>query len=284
MEKFIEAILLGLVQGLTEFLPISSSGHLLVVRKLLGVSDPTLFYTVILHFSTLLAVGVVFRNQIYRLLMALFRIPTFLKNLFQKGHLAIADDDEAWTCILIIFTTIVTGFMGYFFEKQFTEANQWRWMAPLGFFLTGTALYSTKNLMLDKTRAKQKREGKFVSQVTIKDAMLLGLAQAISIFPAISRSGSTISAALWLRVNRKFAGEFSFLISIPSIVGALILKSRHGVAVEQDLFLPYVLGSIMAFVTGYISLIFLLRWIQKGKLHYFAFYCWAMSIFTFILA
>ena len=280
MPNLFDAVVLGLVQGLTEFLPISSSGHLLLAQRLLGVEDPSIFYTLILHLATLSATLIVFRKELLHLFKALLRIPTFCRNLFQKGHLAIADDDEAWTCILIIVATFVTGVIGLAFKKQFDDSFTWWWLESVGFFVTGFMLYSTKNLMLESGGAKQKKEGKAISQVTLKDSILIGIAQAIAILPSISRSGATICTALWLRVNRKFAGEFSFLISMPAIAGALLLESRHGVAIERAQLPSYGVGFILSFISGYISLVYLLKWIRKGKLHYFAYYCWALGIIT----
>lgn len=279
-----DAVILGLVQGLTEFLPVSSSGHLVLAQHFLGVSDPTIFYTLVLHLATLIATLIVFRKEVFHIIKAFFRIPTFLKNLFQKGHLAIADDDEAWTCILILVATFVTGLLGVLFEKQLDETFQWMWLESAGFFVTGFMLYSTKNLMLESSGAKQKKEGKMIPQVTLKDAILIGFAQFVAILPSISRSGATICTALWLRVNRKFAGEFSFLISMPAIAGAILLKSLHGVKVEREMISSYALGFLISFIFGYISLVYLLKWIRKGKLHYFAYYCWALGVVTLIIA
>lgn len=283
MPNLFDAIVLGLVQGLTEFLPVSSSGHLLLAQKLLGVTDPSIFYTLILHLATLLATFIVFRKEITHLIKALFRVPTFLKNLSRKGSIAISEDDEAWTCILIIVATIVTGVIGSVFEKQFDKTFEWWWLESLGFFITGIALYSTKNMVLD-TDAISSKHGKEASQVTIKDSIWIGIAQAIAILPSISRSGATICAALWLKINRKFAGEFSFLISMPAIAGALILKSSHGVHIEQEMLPSYIVGFLISFIFGLLSLIYLLKWIRKGKLHYFAFYCWALGIITLLMS
>ncbi len=284
MPNLFDAVVLGLVQGLTEFIPISSSGHLLLAQRLLGVEDPSIFYTLVLHLATLLATLIVFRHQILPLIKALFRIPQFCKNLFRKGHLAIADDDEVWTCILIIIATFITGVIGLMFKKQFDDSFTWWWLESLGFFITGFMLYSTKNLMLETGGAKRKKEGKVISQVTIKDSILIGIAQAIAILPSISRSGATICTALWLRINRKVAGEFSFLISMPAIAGALILESRHIGPIPHEQLPSYGVGFVISFIFGLISLIYLLRWIRKGQLHYFAYYCWAMGLVTMILA
>jgi|JI10StandDraft_1071094.scaffolds.fasta_scaffold147369_2 undecaprenyl-diphosphatase len=281
MSNLFDSVVLGIIQGLTEFLPISSSGHLLLAQHFLGIKDPSIFYTLVLHLATLIATLIVFRNEVTNILKAVLRIPAFIKNYSQKGQLAIDDDSEAWTCILILIATFVTGILGVLFEKQFDKTFEWMWLESVGFFITGFALYSTKNLMLE-TDAQTK--GKTAAQVTMKDSFWIGLAQAIAILPSISRSGSTICTALWLRINRKFAGEFSFLISMPAIAGALILKASHGFSVEKEALASYGVGFIFSFIFGYFSLVYLLQWIRKGKLHYFAYYCWAMGVITLILA
>lgn len=284
MPDLFDAVVLGLIQGLTEFLPVSSSGHLLLAQNLLGVSDPSIFYTLILHLATLIATLIVFRKEVGRILRAILRIPLFFVSLRKKGHHAITEDTEAWTCILIFIATFVTGAIGVVFEKQLDETFSWWWLESLGFFITGFALYSTRNLVLDHEQTDHKSQGKPASQVTVKDSVWIGLAQAIAILPSISRSGATICTALWLKINRKFAGEFSFLISMPAIAGALILKSIHGVSIEREMLPSYIVGFIISFIFGLLSLIYLLKWIRKGKLHYFAFYCWAMGLITFLMS
>jgi len=282
MSNLFDAIVLGTIQGLTEFLPISSSGHLLLGQHFLGINDPSIFYSLVLHMATLSATLIVFRKEVGRVLKALFRLPTFLMNFFKNGQAAIDQDDEAWTCLLILVATIVTGVIGVVFEKQFDETFEWMWLESVGFFITGIALYSTKNLMLEDPNTQQ-QVGKKAAQVTIKDSFWIGLAQAIAILPSISRSGSTICTALWLRINRKFAGEFSFLISMPAIAGAMLLKSLHGFPIERETLPSYGIGFLFSFFFGYFSLVYLLQWIRRGKLHYFAYYCWAMGILTLIL-
>jgi undecaprenyl-diphosphatase len=280
MLNLFDAVVLGLVQGLTEFLPVSSSGHLLLAQRLLGVSDPSIFYTLVLHLATLIATFIIFRKQILQILKAGLRVPTFCKNFLHNGKSAIAADDEAWTFILIVVATIVTGGLGVFFEKELDATFESWWMESAGFFITGIALYSTKKLL---SNAESQDHGKQAAQVTFWDSVWIGLAQAIAILPSISRSGSTICVALWLGINRKFAGEFSFLISMPAIAGALILKASHGVSIEKEMMPSYLVGFTISFIFGLISLIYLLQWIRKGKLHYFAFYCWALGIITMLM-
>ena len=283
MTNLWDSMILGIIQGLTEFLPISSSGHLLLAQHYLGIKDPSIFYTLILHLATLLATWIVFRKEVFRILQAFCRIPLFLKKWTRNHQTAIDEDDEAWTCILILVATFTTGIIGVVFEKQLDATFEWMWLESAGFFITGFALYSTKDLLLEDPTNHQ-QVGKKANQVTIANSFWIGLAQAVAILPSISRSGSTICTALWLRINRKFAGEFSFLISMPAIAGALILKASHGFSVEHDALVSYGVGFVFSFIFGYFSLIYLLQWIRRGKLHYFAYYCWAMGLLTLLLS
>jgi undecaprenyl-diphosphatase len=283
MPNLFDAIVLGIVQGLTEFLPISSSGHLLLAQHFLGISDPSIFYTLILHLATLIATLIVFRNEVLNVIKATLRIPGFLKKLSTHGKAAIAQDDQAWTALLILVATIVTGGLGVLFEKQLDATFEWMWLESVGFFVTGFMLYSTRNLMLE-VDPEHPHRGKSAAEVTIKDSILIGFAQFVAILPSISRSGATICTALWLKINRKFAGEFSFLISMPAIAGALLLKSVKGVNTEPEMLPSYGVGFLFSFIFGYVSLIYLLKWIRRGKLHYFAYYCWALGVVTLILA
>ena len=284
MSNLRDTIIFGIIHGLTQFFPISSSGHMFLAKQLLDLSDPSIFYVLLLYISTLLSVVFVLRKSVFHLIRAVLRIPTFCKNLFLKGHLAIADDDEVWTCILVLIATIVTGILAGLLRNQINNLVPSYWLIASGFLVSGTMLYSTKNLVLDTSKAKQKKEGKYISQVTLKDSILVGIAQLLAFVPGFSRPASTISASLWLRINRKFAGEFSFLISLPVIVALLIQQFVHGVPVEHEMIFSYLIGFGISLALGIFSLMYLLRWIQKGKLHYFAYYCWAMGIITGLMA
>lgn len=267
--SWLEAVVLGILQGVTEFLPISSSGHLVFVQNLFGLKEPPLFFDVMVHVATLFATLVIFRKKIWDLICSLKRLPSFSLSLFQKGHLAIGDDADAWTVILIFVATLVTGMIGLLFKKFFLKAFELLPVVAICWVITGIVLYLT--------RGKKNEKGKTPASTSLKDAALIGLAQALAILPGISRSGATISIALLLGFRRAYAGEFSFLISIPAILIVLILSLLEltSASVSSK---EMALGFLTAFGFGLISLKLLLRWVRSGVLSQFAYYCWIMAM------
>lgn len=270
-----ESLILGVLQGLTEFIPVSSSAHLVIAQKLFGISESSLFFDVMLHIGTLSATILVFRKQVWQLLKAFPRLPAFCKNWFSKGHLAMGDDQHAWLLILILTTTFITGSIGVafhdYFERTFTSL-----------YVTGITLIITGILLFTSNRFQTKK-GKTAARTTLKDALIMGLAQGLSILPGLSRSGTTISTGLFLGFTREFAGEYSFLVSLPVIFGATILELTK----VTDVNIPpstILIGVASSFILGWVSLKLLLGWIKKGKLTYFAYYVWALSLFSFYLA
>ncbi len=272
----LQALILGIIQGLTEFLPVSSSGHLVIAQKLFGLNEPPLAFDVLLHLGTLFATVIVFKDSVFKLARSVFRIPTFLKMLFQKGHLAIGDEPEVWTLILISVSTAITGVIGILFHDQFKKAFASLPVVSLTLFTTGTLLFLTRN--------RVPKGGKTPTLIPLKDACILGFAQGLAILPGLSRSGTTISVALFLGFNRQFAGEYSFLISLPAVAGAVFLESYKGFESLNASMQSLSIGFVMSFLLGTLSLKLLIRWIRSGRLSYFAFYCWMMGTFAAILA
>ncbi|HLG21011.1 MAG TPA: undecaprenyl-diphosphate phosphatase [Bdellovibrionota bacterium] len=275
MSEF-QAIVLGILQGLTEFIPVSSSGHLAVAQNLFGLQSVPLLYDVLLHFATLLATLVVLRSQVLGLARALFRLPKFARNWFQKGHLAIGDDPEAWTLLLIFVTTVITGSVGVAFHDTFEKAFSTPPVIAAAFSATGFLLFASRNFVRGK--------GKSAVLATVKDALWIGLAQAFAILPGLSRSGTTLTAALFLGFDRKFAGEYSFLISLPVIAGAALLEIRKGGLDSLNVTWPSAaVGFLASFGLGVLTLRLLLGWIRSGKLTPCAYYCWFAALFTLFL-
>lgn len=272
----IKAVILGVIQGLTEFLPVSSSGHLVIAQRLLGLKEPPLLYDLLLHSATFLAVVIVLRSRVWSLLKAVGRLPRFLTSLFQKEQLAIGDDPEAWTVILIFATTAVTGGIGILFLDPFKEAFNSLPIVSGTLILTGILLFFSRKQVLT--------EGKSPSGATLRDALIIGAMQGAAILPGLSRSGTTIAAAIFLGFNRRFAGEYSFLISLPAIAGAFILESRHGFGPIESPPVSVAIGIVVALILGVISLKLLLGWIRSGRLTPFAYYCWAVGILAGVLA
>ena len=209
----IEAIILGIVQGLTEFLPVSSSGHLVLFQRLFGLHEPELLFDICVHVGTLAAVLIVFRKDIGDMLGTLIRLPALSRNA--GGFAALmAQNKESRLMVLIIAGSIPTALIGVVFAKMAAELFGTIWLVGLALLITGTFLWFTRN---------SGATGRPIKQMRSVDALMIGVVQGLAIIPGISRSGATISAALYLGLDRELAGRFSFLLAIPAILGALVL-------------------------------------------------------------
>lgn len=259
----IQGILLGILQGVAEFLPISSSGHLDVAKNLFGLGDVPILFDVLLHLATLAAVCLYFRRKIWELLKTLARW------IAQKK----ADENEKQNrrmIIAIIISTAVTGVVGIATSKLIPNLSV-KYVCA-GFVITAILLIFSA--MIEKrNESKVKPAGNSKSPVSAIQALFIGFMQGVGTLPGISRSGSTIAGALFAGVDRKVAGEYSFIISIPAILGAFILEVKDLEKVSQTIgAAPIVAGCAAAFAAGYISLTLLMKIIQKGKLQWFAAY------------
>ena len=251
-----EAILLGLIQGLTEFLPVSSSGHLVLTEHLLGKHNADMLYELLLHIGTLFAVILVFRKEI----KALF------SGLLKTQSSAIRE------ALLIITTCIPTGIIGILFEDKVEALSNYPLAIGSLLVFMGIVLFMTKWL---KPQEKT---------LSFKMAFLIGIVQGIAIIPGISRSGSTIAFCLALGISRKKAGQFSFLISIPVIGGAALLKLIKTAGTSNlNIELTTLLSILVAFLSGWISLVYLLKFVEKGKLYQFAYYLVPVGLITLFL-
>jgi len=257
-----QAIFLGIVQGLTEFLPISSSGHLVFFQSLFGMKEPQLFFDVMVHLGTLLAVVIYFRRDISGILHGLTSWVTGERK----------NKEEIKLFFLIIIASIPTGLMGFlgkdWFESLFSKPS----IAGGMLLMTGSFLWLTRWV---------KREGRFLQRMKWVDAILIGVAQGIAIIPGISRSGATISMGLFCGLNRELAGRFSFLLSIPAILGATLLEMRKFQAVSEISL--SLIGMVVAFGVGFLSLTLLMRIIKTGNLSNFSYYCWAIGLLMLFL-
>ncbi|QSE96855.1 undecaprenyl-diphosphatase UppP [Fulvivirga lutea] len=254
----IEALVLGIIQGLTEFLPVSSSGHLELGALLLNIKPGNnLLFAIIVHGATALSTIVVFRNTIWQLIKSLFQFKL---------------NEDTKLIIQIVISMIPVGVVGLFFEKEiesFFSGNVVLVASMLG--ITGILLlltYYAKNTTKELSYTK---------------AFIIGIAQAIAIMPGISRSGATISTALLLGVNREKAAKFSFLMVLPPILGATLLKVKDYFeapsATDNSLaILPMILGFLAAFISGLLACTWMINLVKRGKLIYFAIYCILISI------
>ncbi len=270
----IEAIMLGVIQGLTEFLPVSSSGHLVLFQNLLGLTEPELLFDISLHVGTLVAVLIVFFRDIYEILRALIRTPFQMK---QSGGLSaiVKTDPFVRMAMLIVVGSIPTAVIGLVFKEIADRLFGTITIVGLMLLVTGTILWLTRNIV---------REGRPVENTTNKDALIIGIVQGLAILPGISRSGSTIATALFLGVDRKVAGRFSFLLSLPAIIGALVLSLDTPELATTIPLGTIILGSVISALVGWLALVMLLRVVDRGQLHRFAPYCWLVGTVTLVLA
>lgn len=261
------ALVLGLLQGLTEFLPVSSSGHLALAQWLFGMKEGDLALVMLVHAGTLLSLALVFRREVADLARGTFELPRML------GKAPAAWTPAAREAAFVIVATIPGVVAGLLFEDaiehSFGRLDQIGWQ----FLITGAILLATR-------WAKPGH-----ATVGWRSALLIGIAQAISILPAISRSGATIATALFLGIARPKAGEFSFVMSMPIILGAVLLEAPKlaGGRFEGQT-LPLTAAFLASFVAGWISLVWLLRVIRGGRFHWFAPYCFAVGILALVLA
>ena len=274
---FLEAILLGILQGLTEFLPISSSGHLVLAQTFLGLKEPLVFFDVMLHVGTLAAVLVVYREAIGKL--AIGGVSTLVDTQFwRKPSATFNASTELKFISLILLGSIPTGVIAVLFKDQLESFFHEVQLVSVMLILTGLIL------QLPRLR-KPNVEGSGTSSGELKTwhAPLIGIAQGCAITPGISRSGTTISLALFFGIPAKTAAEYSFLLSIPAILGAVVLKIRD----VGDTAIPlHIIGAGMlaAFIVGYIALRFLLAVLNRGKFSLFSYYCIALGLVSLLIA
>jgi undecaprenyl-diphosphatase len=249
-----DGIVLGLVQGLTEFLPVSSSGHLVVVEAVLGVRTPGVVVEVVLHVATLVAVGIVYWRRITELIVGAARR--------DRGALGAIG--------LLVLASIPAGVVGVLFKDWFERVFDSLLVVGVDFLVTGLVLWSTRF----------KRPGTRI-QPSVRGATGVGFAQAFAILPGISRSGSTVAAGIWADVDPVRAAEFSFLMAMPAIAGAAVLQlpELRGGATAVGMG-PLVASFVTALVAGVLAIRLLVRLLARRAFHRFAPYCWAIGALT----
>ncbi|MDH7564658.1 MAG: undecaprenyl-diphosphate phosphatase [Candidatus Bathyarchaeota archaeon] len=260
MDSLTQTILLGIIQGITEWLPISSTGHLRLTEYFLSLDIP-IFFDVILHIGTLAVIFIYFRKDIKNIASALVR----LDFRTEEGRLV----------PLIAVGTVPTAAIGVAFGDQIESAFKTPITIAAMLTITGTLLYCS-----GKTHEK-------TETITPFAALLFGAAQGIAIIPGISRSGATIAVALLLGLKREKAFKFSFLLSIPAIIGALGLTiyTQHAELAASGLdWIEIAVGAAVAMAVGYLTLKLLWKTLQRGKFHLFAFYCWTLAILLAVLS
>ena len=260
--SYIEAIILGIIQGLTEFLPVSSSGHLELAKVIFGnqsLPQESLTFTVVLHFATALSTMVVFRKEVLDI----------IKGLFQFKW-----NEELIFSLKIIVSMIPAVIIGLMFEEQleaFFNGN----ILMVGFMLLITALLL---LLADKAKNTDKN-------ISYKNAFIVGISQAIAMLPGISRSGATISTSVLLGVDRTKAARFSFLMIVPLIFGKVAKDIMSGeISLESDQIGSMSVGFIAAFVSGLFACNWMISLVKNSKLYYFAIYCFIVGIIAITYA
>ena len=269
----IQGILLGILQGIAEFLPISSSGHLAVVQKLFGLEEVPLLFDIMLHLATLLAVVLYFRKKIWTLLCVFGRLIARRpapKAVNKDDLLCGTEARGRMTMLAVIITTVVTGAIGVFTSKLIPDMPVK--VTCAGFIVTAILLV-VSSIIERRNSSAVKNSAEKNDGIKWYQAIVIGVMQGFGTLPGISRSGSTIAGSQLCGVNRAAAGEYSFIVSIPAILGAFLLELKDFAEVGSTVgAAPVIAGCAAAFAWGYISLAVLMKIIRKGKLEWFACY------------
>jgi undecaprenyl-diphosphatase len=283
----LKTLFLGIIQGLTEFLPVSSSGHLIIAETFMGgegggaESGSAMLLEVVLHVATGIAVLFVFRKDIINIIRGCFS----KDSLERKGSLAYS----GW----VILATVPAAVVGVLFDDKIealfdtSKGSGAAYIASFMLFITAALLIYSSKRGGDGGAAPvaepSRSQGVNIGGLTVVRALLIGVVQAVAIMPGISRSGSTIAVALILGVAREEAGRFSFMLALPAIFGAALLQARHidswGALATADM----AVGFIASLVVGVIALKFLMTFIKRGKLYYFGYYCVAAAAVSIVL-
>ncbi len=267
----IQAIILGIFQGIAEFLPISSSGHLVLLQHFFNIKEGNLFFTEMLHFGTLISIIIVYFNDVVKIIVEFFKlIGSIIKNkkvkplnIYQKLGL------------LIIVGSIPTAIIGLLFEDFFEKLYSSVLPIGIAFLITGVLLWIAEN---------KAYENKDIKNMTFLDSIIIGTFQGVAIIPGISRSGSTIVAALMRGLNRSLATEYSFLLALPATFGAgllgivKVIKSGS----EVSFTMPLLIGMLLSTIVGIFSIKILVKVLKKNKLHYFSYYLWIVGLLTIL--
>jgi len=248
--SLLQSAILGIVQGVTEWLPVSSSGHLAIIENLFKIK-PDISFNVFLHFASLLVLFIFFWKDIIKILKA------FVKFDFKS--------EDGRLAIFIIIGSAITALIGFTFKDLFESFFSNLTIVGIALLVTGTLLFFS-----------EKKEGK--KKLNYFDSFLIGLMQGIAIIPGISRSGSTISLGLLRGIDKVKIFRFSFLLAIPAILGATLFEG-----VNLVFNLDLLIGFVFAFVFGYISLKLLMKLVINKKFHYFAWYCWGLGLLVLFL-
>jgi undecaprenyl-diphosphatase len=253
--SYFDAIILGLIQGLTEFLPVSSSGHLVLMEHLLGAKMPGVIFELVVHFGTWMSVLIYFRKKVFRLIESIYTP---------------ALEDERKVILYLIIGTVPLVIVALLLRGSILSAFGSPLTTAIFLVVTGIILFSTV--------AAPKGNGR----INLLNTVIIGLAQALAVFPGVSRSGTSISAGLFAGVKPMEAAEFSFLLFLPAIGGALVYRAHEFIHLNPALIGQYIVAAVISFLTGLAAVYLLLGIIRKGKFKYFGVYCVIVGLFGII--
>ena len=271
--SYFEAIILGLVQGLAEFLPISSSGHLALLQYFFQINgENVLMFAVMMHVGTLISVFICYWKDIWELIVELCLT---IKDIVTGKGLRLNERPVRKLGVMIIVATIPTGVIGILFNDIFESFYLSLVAIGTGFIITGVLMFLAE-------RISSANRG--IEQMNFRNAIFIGILQGIAICPGISRSGSTLVGGLTTGLKREFAVKFAFLISIPSILGSVVLELPDAIktGLEPGLLGPIVVGMAVAAVSGFIAIKGMIKIVSDKKLSYFSYYVWILGALTLV--
>ena len=256
--EIIKSFILGIVQGLTEFLPVSSSGHIEIFKEILNFSydsENGLFFTLILHLATAMSTLIYFWVDVKKIIYSLFKLKK---------------DENFNFSLMIIVSMIPAGLVGFFFENKINQ------LFNGNLLLVGSMLIITSTLLFVSDKINNLKK-----ELTVMNTFVIGIAQALAILPGISRSGSTIATSLFLGINRDLAAKFSFLMVIPIIVGSsLKMIIYDNLVFEEVIVINYIVGFLSALISGYYACKWMILLVRKSKLFYFSIYCLIVGLIS----
>lgn len=266
---YFEATVLGLVQGLSEFLPISSSGHLAILENYFGIKEENMvFFAVLLHLGTLIAVFIVFWKDIWELLKELVLT---IKDLCTGKGLRLEDNPTRKLGVMILVSCVPTAIIGLFFGDLFGSMYAYPALVAAMFIVTGVLL-----LIAEEYGGGDRN----IEQLNYRNSLFIGIVQGIAIIPGISRSGSTLFASLICKLDREFAVRFVFLISIPTILGSFLLELPDGIkaGLAPGEAGPVAVGVLISFISGIFAIKVMLKIVKNNKLKYFSYYLFVIGV------
>lgn len=268
-------VILGVVQGLTEFLPISSSAHLIISQNFLGIEIPGVAFEIFVHLSTSLAVIYLFRKEIKKI------ISSFIISILKLNHLPsflsfVKEDNDSKFAWLLLVSTMPGALVGYLLQDIIEQMFNNSLFIALMLMTTGICLFFTDKFFTQGTKT--------IKEINWADAILIGLAQAFAIFPGISRSGFTIMMGLARRLEREFTAQYSFILSIPIIIGASIYKIKEIFQLNMNINICIIfISGLAAFLFGCLAMRFFIRMLVNFKLRFFSYYLWILAIIVIFL-